>query len=548
METTAANPFDVMDVAIVGAGVSGVYCGYRLLSADAQASPVLAALRQRNGSGRLDVRVFEWSARVGGRLWSVRLPGLPNVPAEVGGMRFLHSMQNVSGLCKVLGLNDVPFGFANNIQYLRDHRFNWPDYSNPAKVPYFLAPQEQRKDPIALVVAAIEALVPGASKKTGWALISALRSAMVAAAPAAPQFYQPLYETGFWSLLMSKLSIEAYHMVQDASGYFSIYGNWSSYGAFLEFLRNYADSDYRKLSEGYQALPTGLALQFQLLGGSIHTQRRLYGLTPETRNGEPLIRMTIGQPGSPLRWVQYARHVILALPQRSLQLLDPESFVFHSPQFRADIETVTAAPSSKLFLSFAEPWWNKLSPPITTGRSDTDLPLRQCYYVGTETTGPDAGTSLMMASYNDGMADSYWDSYLQRSARGPQHAPYHGPHSGAVDSALLAPHEMVMEVQRQLSALHNFPVPAPLAAVYHNWVEDPIGAGWYFWNPHVRTWEVAARIRQPMPGYNVYTCGSCYSENQGWVEGALNTAEMLLESKFGLQRPAWVSSDYYMGP
>jgi len=33
--------------------------------------------------------------------------------------------------------------------------------------------------------------------------------------------------------------MEAYHLVQDASGYFSIYDNWSSYGAFLEFMRNY---------------------------------------------------------------------------------------------------------------------------------------------------------------------------------------------------------------------------------------------------------------------------------------------------------------------
>lgn len=32
------------------------------------------------------------------------------------------------------------------------------------------------------------------------------------------------------------------------------------------------------------------------------------------------------------------------------------------------------------------------------------------------------------------------------------------------------------------------------------------------------------------------------------VEGALNTAEMMLESKFDLLRPSWVSPDYYMGP
>ncbi|MBU6436238.1 MAG: FAD-dependent oxidoreductase, partial [Betaproteobacteria bacterium] len=463
-----------------------------------------------------------------------------------GGMRFLKTMQNVYGLCsQELGLQVASFDFANNVQYLRDRRFAWADYANPGKVPYDLKGAEAGKDPITLVIDALEALVPGAKGKSGWDLISYLRGARVSDPPL---FDKPLYDTGFWSLLMSQLSMEAYHLVQDASGYFSIYNNWSSYGAFLEFMRNYADSQYLKLTQGYQALPLALAEGFQMMGGTVQTHRRLYGLTPQVRGGEPLIRMTLGQPGNPLQWVQYARHVVLALPQRALQLLDPSSFIFDSPQFRDDLDTVTAEPASKLFLSYSEPWWQKLSPPINTGRSDTDLPLRQCYYVGTETAAPHAGMSLLMASYNDGMADSYWDTYLKRSRFGPHHDPYIGKHSGLIDSRLLAPHDMVMEVQRQLTTMHGVPIPAPAAAIYHNWVEDPAGAGWYFWNPHVRSWEVATRIRQPLPGYPVYTCGSCYSENQGWVEGALNTAEMMLESKFDLLRPSWVSPDYYMGP
>jgi hypothetical protein len=541
-----AGPSDVMDVAIIGGGVAGTYTGYRLLKADARSTPQLAAMHARSGRSQLDVRLFEWSDHIGGRLWSINLPGLPGVPAEMGGMRFLQTMENVYGLCKQeLGLNVAPFGFANNIQYLRSQRFEWSDYSNPAKVPYALKGKEMGQNPIDLVIHALNTLVPGAVGKSGWDLISYLRSAVVSDPPL---FDRPLYETGFWSLLMSQLSIEAYHLVQDASGYFSIYNNWSAYGAFLEFMRNYADSQYLKLADGYQMLPLTLGMKFQQMGGTVQTNRRLHALQPETRGGEPLIRMTIGQPGNPLQWVLYARHVVLALPQRSLQLLDPGSFIFDNAQFRDDILTVRPQAASKLFLSYTEPWWQQLSPPIQTGRSDTDLPLRQCYYFGTQSSGPDAGMSLLMASYNDGMTDEFWDTYLKRSQYGPHQPPYMGRHSGLIDPRLLAPHDMVMEVQRELTEMHNFPVPAPAAAIYHNWVEDPIGAGWYFWNPHVRSWEVAPRIRQPMPGYPVYVCGSCYSENQGWVEGALNTAEMTLESMFGLPRPSWVSPNYYMGP
>ena len=56
-----------LDVAIVGAGVSGVWCGWRLTGETAG-----PGLRRRVG-------IFELSDRVGGRLLSVRLPGLPDV-------------------------------------------------------------------------------------------------------------------------------------------------------------------------------------------------------------------------------------------------------------------------------------------------------------------------------------------------------------------------------------------------------------------------------------------------------------------------------------
>ena len=48
------------------------------------------------------------------------------------------------------------------------------------------------------------------------------------------------------------------------------------------------------------------------------------------------------------------------------------------------------------------------------------------------------------------------------------------------------------------------------------------------------------KIRQPVPGEDVFVCGEAYSINQGWVEGALHTAELMLEEHFGLDRPKWL--------
>jgi monoamine oxidase len=107
---------------------------------------------------------------------------------------------------------------------------------------------------------------------------------------------------------------------------------------------------------------------------------------------------------------------------------------------------------------------------------------------------------------------------------------------------------MVRDAVRQLSLLHHFDVPKPLSATFVNWSADPYGGGFHFWNTHVRSWETIPRIRRPVPGVNLFLCGEAFSAKQGWVEGAINTAEMTLETYFGLPRPAWAPKDYDFGP
>ena len=88
---------DVIDFAVVGGGVSGAYCAWRL--------------RQERPEAR--VTLFEYSDRIGGRLFSRRLPGMPHVWAELGGMRFIPASQPlVTKLIDSLHLctKDFPMG------------------------------------------------------------------------------------------------------------------------------------------------------------------------------------------------------------------------------------------------------------------------------------------------------------------------------------------------------------------------------------------------------------------------------------------------------
>ena len=110
-----------------------------------------------------------------------------------------------------------------------------------------------------------------------------------------------------------------------------------------------------------------------------------------------------------------------------------------------------------------------------------------------------------------------------------------------------APQRMVDEIHRQLLEMHGVTdsstVPRPYAGAYRDWGEDPYGGGANFWHVDVRSYDVARRIVQPKPSLPVFICGECYSHGQGWVEGALETAEELLERHFGLTKPPWKTHD-----
>jgi hypothetical protein len=59
--------------------------------------------------------------------------------------------------------------------------------------------------------------------------------------------------------------------------------------------------------------------------------------------------------------------------------------------------------------------------------------------------------------------------------------------------------------------------------------DDQFGGGWNSWNIGVKSWEVKREIIRPFDKRSLYICGEAYSDAQGWVEGALQTADIMLE-------------------
>lgn len=569
-----------LDVLIVGAGVSGLYTGWRLLTGDHtkgnSKKPVKNGARPR-------VHVLEASHRIGGRLETLFLEGMPHVRAEFGGMRYLSSHLLVANLVNFLGLRNTffPMGGGNNLFYLRGKRFKAKDLAaatNSLKFPYRMSKSERGNKPYDLfndiflkVFKAGGMQPPNTSEQWNYLKENLMYRG------------KHIYEVGFWNMLLDEMSNEGFNYVADAGGYYSNIVNGGAGEGMEEIMGDFSSNPtYLTLEDGYDQIPIALANQFKRYGGEIWERNRLLKLE-RGRNGK--IKAII-ENWKHKRWTITARHVVLGMPRRSLELLDPTSFIFESEQLKRDIDTVIKEPAHKLFMGYNRPWWRDAPLHLQSGEAVTDLPIRQTYYFGTECeqAGGEPGNtnSLLMAGYNDMWAMYFWKGLelknqqsvdlegdpttrkrLLRAVERDEtaHNPYRmQPHRASKKQPLsargegpgidvyMASEAMVHYAQMQLAEIHGVEIPDPYIAAFRDWSQDPYGAGYHAWGTNVNVEKVMERMRKPLKDANVYICGEAYSGNQGWVEGALTTTEKMVQEHFELEWPAdWLPTDYYLG-
>jgi hypothetical protein len=249
-----------IDIAIVGGGVSGVYSAWKL----------------KKKYPNKKIVVYEGSDHIGGRLLSVVPPGIPDMVAELGGMRILENTQKrIVGLIDELNLElppaeqivlyDFPVNQPQNIAYLRGVYLRLADInSNSKKVPYQLSFLES-ENMNGIIVNAIEQIVPGITNPN---LTGEERLKMTHQA----SFNNiPLYMQGFWNVLYRVISGEAYQFSMDSGGYDSIMVNWNAADAIPWFLGDFGMTPkYKGFTNGFQQVPITLGKLFTKMGGTIN--------------------------------------------------------------------------------------------------------------------------------------------------------------------------------------------------------------------------------------------------------------------------------------
>lgn len=567
------NKLPDYDIAIVGGGASGIYTAWRmLLEGKDQSKKIKSWIKER---GELKIGVFEGSDRIGGRILSAKAPGLPNTVLEIGGMRYVSSQILVKSLVENkfdLKRYEQAVSEKDNLAYLRGKKLRIKDLSRPKKLPYKFSKEEKmwlkaNNGADNFIGYAINKVIPEISEKklTG----QALRDYLIK--------YQfngiPLYKIGFWNLISPVLSHEAYEIAVTTVGYDCLGFNTNAVDAICEYFEFTPGVKYYLLRNGYESLFWKMEEEFLDAGGDIIKEKWLKGFDSiPLEDGTSGIEMNFKDEDTSIT----TREIILAMPQRSIELLERKGPVLdpdRAPSFQKLLNSVVPIHLYKMFIAYDRPWWTDCDKKLTEGRSVTDIQIRQCYYWPEDGEDPNKNPknrNAILMVYNDAISSDYWGG-LRLIARGPgntneeeseverkqlfnrKNMPFQKlvPASENPWNSKLhnnwkkaeAPAAMVAEMHRQLKLMHgvqNKDIPEPLEAAFFDWGDDPYGGAVHFWNPGYNSSQVIKEMVQPVKGVPCYICGEAYSTNQTWVEGAFQTSELVLR-EFGIQEPVWLN-------
>jgi monoamine oxidase len=588
-----------VDIAIIGAGVSGLYVAWRLLS--------------EAKSYAKSIALFDSADRVGGRIHSVTVPGVPYV-TDLGAMRYLPEQILVQSLIEDhFQLKCSDFQFENYGYYLRgkfisQRAIDLAKTADPPRnvFPYDVDEAENGKTPVDLIVLSIQRalrltqmpdLAPG--QKPPSIRLAYLRQKLRdlderALVPNLVNHFtgaewnlirrhghlngRPLYEISFWDLIQQFLTREGYKLAHDGRGGCQ---HLNAADAIVWFLADFTGSPYRTVVGGMGQLVEKLREEIvkrsssAFSGGELEVVNLGWELR-DVRHGAPgdseYIQLTFGLgefvgvvPRGEMKTIS-AAIVILALPQPALKLINfcdfqiapGDSSEQTALRLNSTLNTVTANSLFKAFVAYKKPWWRAEKIP-SSFRVVTDLPIRHVYHFGVErqrqlSTGSKLRSACLLLLFVDAWHADYWKRLDEESqAQSGCSSEFEGSidksspcrefrrivSSDVTEDAVLA------RIQNQLAQAAGKTAPTPIALVLKHWSDRPYHTGWHAWNVGARSWEIREKLVRPFLHANLFICGEAFSSEQGWIEGALKSAERVLE-KMGLPSPpSWVNQAKY---
>ncbi|ALU42641.1 FAD-dependent L-amino acid oxidase [Pseudoalteromonas rubra] len=570
-----------LKVAIVGAGMAGLYSAWRL----------------QNESGCDNLAIFERSNRTGGRLDSDLIqfknqrsdtPPPITVKEEQGGMRFLFDgMDDLMALFLNLDLQDqiVPFPMnsgGDNRLFFRGKSFSvntaaQDNYQIWSEL-YNLAPSEQGVNPKDIVNVVFNRILQANPQFKARPEVRG------------PEFWQAfrlecqwqgktLNEWTLWDLYTAMgYSQECINMLYRVLGFNGTFLSQMNAGVAYQLLEDFpAGVQFKTFKDGFSTLPNSLVDKIGT--DNIHLQTSIEEISfVEESNHYELHYLHTDDNGRSHKGKVTAEKVILALPRLALEKLFVRSNAFNtldkerSEQLWNTLQSTSNQPLLKINLYYDTAWWGRGTtgrPAVEFGPNFADLPTGSVYpfYAVNEElvaalmyqerkTEPSQSTQAKLdhissekyerpaalTIYCDYLNINFW-SALQNIGE-----TYHHPHQddyvtdipGDIYPASNAVVEQATRFFKDIFNTHYVPEPILTSArIWQGSVRFDVppsqqfGFGVHQWAVGADDKQVMAELTEPLP--NLFTCGEAFSDYQGWVEGALRSTDLALKQGFGLQ-------------
>lgn len=454
----------IMDIGIVGAGISGLYT---------------ALLLQREGHR---VTLYEASPRIGGRIYTHRFRGLSkheDVYFEAGAMRIprskLHS--RVYQFIRYLNTHGCQKDKVELIPYILEHHNN---------VAYIQNHKVQIDD---IWLAADFGLPPEYHGKSARQLLGEIVAPWL-------QLLHTDFQAGFTQLLrFDEISFRTYlrfvvgwpHEVIEFVELMNSQTNQYDL-SFTEIMLQNLDfntKDWTTIQGGMSRLTENAS---NLIGlENIHVNARVDQIL-ECPDGKIMLKT-----GGPVEHIGTFDKVVLAIPPAALQLiLERPTWSFMKEQA---LRSTHFEPLYKIGLHFRTQFWENLPHPCLGGQSVTDLRFRWIVYPSNDLGSPDSGVLLLYCWMND----AYRMASISRDQR-----------------IRLVLHDL----QRFYDNMHVDVYGQFVDAFDVCWSQESVtGDAMFLPGQFSRFYDISRR-----PEGNVYFAGEHLSQHHTWIAGAVDSA------------------------
>ncbi|CAG2257561.1 unnamed protein product [Mytilus edulis] len=461
------------DIAIIGAGIAGTYAAWRL--------------RHQNKR----ISIYEFSDRVGGRLFTVQFQDIPDVNVELGGMRYYREEHALlHDTIQQLGLPIIRFELGSGPSpdttvYVRGVHLRYDELGG-YKTPYRLQPNERKP-----------------TDQLTWYI-----------------YVQSLY--------YKYLSTEAQKYISETSAFTTFLTDDSASLAVQTEPPSSESDDVLTVATGFSSIPNELLRRF-LLDGQRHSIKYDHDLKAIRKRQDGYYNLFFEPTFSNSRntrsksiMKKCAKKVILATNRLSLEQLDWQGL--YQPHIREYItKAVKDMPAAKLYFSYDSPWWRRS--PVYSDYIISDTPFRQIYDFGTSTLNPPK--SVLQAMYTD-KDISYWEELFNRA------------NGNKTTGDLRNEIELDQVTRKYLSEIYQIPIntiPRPTNAVWMVWKNYPYGGAWQTWRPGYILPIVERAMTKPSVSDDVFVVSNAFNVRSlsVWSNGALESVELAMPY-FGLRR------------